>query len=134
MKQRTSKHYLAILLASLLFSISCNKSGNNSPEPRSRNIKFEISGNFSGKLLLVYTREDGNGNTTVNDVSVPWSRELVYASNVKTIGVGGNASAVGVAGQKITFKIYSGNSLVVSGDATAGSLGEIVIPALTFSF
>lgn len=117
-----------LMFAVLVFS--CKK---KDTEVSKRDIKYEITGNFTGKLLIVYN-DNVNGNTLVTDVTLPWSKEITYGNNVSAIGIGGNASVVGVAGQTVTVKIYSGGSVVRSGTATAGALGEITLPALTFTF
>jgi hypothetical protein len=70
----------------------------------------------------------------VSDVTLPWSKELTYGSNVIGIGISGQSIAYGVAGQTATLKIYSGGVVVKLGTATAGNVGEIILPSFTYLF
>jgi hypothetical protein len=99
----------------------------------SRKIKYEITGNFSGKLDVVYS-DNVNGTTQVSNVAVPWSKEIQYSSNVMTVGIGAQASVVGSPGQTATIKIYSNGNVVKTSAATAGSSGEIIIPTTAYGF
>ncbi|RPE07928.1 hypothetical protein EGT74_12685 [Chitinophaga lutea] len=120
------------LILSLAVLSACSKKKDDDKAP-SRNVKYEITGNFAGKLLILYN-DNVNGNTVVNNATVPWSKEVSYPGTVAAIGIGGNATAAGTPGQTVTVKIYAGGTLVRSGTATAGALGELSLPALAFSF
>ena len=119
----------ALLFLSAAFLTAC-KDKDNKP---SREVKYEITGNFTGRLLILFN-DNVNGNTVVNDAAVPWSKNVTYPANVAAIGIGGNAAIVGAPGQTVSVKIYAGGQLVRSGSATAGTLGELSLPALTYSF
>lgn len=123
--------------ATVLFT-ACSKSNddkkNTAPTNNdSRKIKYEITGNYSGKFDVAYS-DNINGMTHVTDVTLPWSKEIQYSSNVMTIGIGAQASAVGTPGQTATIKIYSNGTVVKTSTATAGSLGEMLIPTIAYSF
>jgi hypothetical protein len=132
MKKYLKKTILLSLMV-ILFLASCKKDNNSSGGTNSRAVKYEITGNFAGKLTVVYS-DNVSGNTLVSDVVLPWSKEINYNSNVMGIGISGQASVVGVSGQTATLKIYSSGTVVKSGTATAGSLGELVLPSFAYSF
>jgi len=110
-----------------------DKDGNPAGGTTNRKIKYEITGNFSGKLDVVYS-DNVNGTTQVSGVSLPWSKEIQYGSNVMTVGIGAQGSVAGVPGQSATIKIYSDNKVVKTSIGTAGSLGEIIIPVAVYGF
>lgn len=110
---------------------SCKKE--NPSGPNARSVKYEITGTFSGKLDVVYN-DNVNGNTHLTNVSVPWTKEINYGSNIMGIGIGAQASITGVSGQSATIKIYSGGTVVKTSTATAGPSGEILIPAIAYQF
>lgn len=99
----------------------------------SHTIKYEITGSFSGKLDVIYN-DNVNGNTHLTNVSLPWTKEIKYSSNIITIGIGAQASTTGASGQTATIKIYSGGVVVKTSTATAGSAGEILIPTIAYQF
>ena len=103
------------------------------PVDNTKLVKYEITGNFTGKLTVTYTDNTG-ANTTLQNVSLPWSKEVSYPANVLSVGVGAQASVLGTAGQTAAMKIYYNNTLVKSTSATAGSMGEIVLPAIAHVF
>jgi hypothetical protein len=70
-----------------------------------------------------------------NDISVPWTKEITYPANVQGVGIGGNSSSVvGVAGQTVTLKVYSGNKLLYTKSATADANGLVGFPTYAFVF
>lgn len=121
---------VTVVTIATLYSCSKKTDNNNST---SRKIKYEITGTFSGKLNIVYN-DNVNGNTTLNNVTLPWTKEINYGSNVMAIGIGAQGNTTGVAGQTATTKIYSDGVVVKTSTATAGSLGEILIPTIAYQF
>ncbi|RYY55521.1 MAG: hypothetical protein EOO09_10240 [Chitinophagaceae bacterium] len=99
---------------------SCGKDKDGSPAEGSRNLRYEISGSYSGTLFAAYTGAEGN--TTNEEISLPWVKELTYAGNVTAanIGVAGNG---GLAGQTVTIVIKRGNVVVSTTSAITGSSG-----------
>ncbi|HJV18417.1 MAG TPA: MmpS family transport accessory protein [Sediminibacterium sp.] len=124
--------FLAILFTGI-FLYSCKKDNGGATPGNSRNIKYEITGNFTGKLDVLYSN-NANGNTAVTDVVLPWSKEILYGSNVITIGIGAQGKTAGTPGQTATIKIYSNGIVVKTSTATAGALGEIVLPTIAYGF
>ncbi len=119
-----------IILIMITFS-SCKESD---PVPnKEKKVKYEITGNFTGKFLIIYTDITG-GNKTLLNVSVPWSQEVTYAESVAAIGIGGQASVAGSVGQTVLVKIFVDGVEEKSSPASAGSLGELVLPSITYSF
>jgi len=128
---------LAIAATSfLLLAVSCKKDNNTSiPTPgpaKSRAIKFEVTGNFSGTLDATYIAESGGG--TSEDInSLPWNKSLNYATTASGTGlsVGGYG---GVPGQTLTVKVFAGGNEVSSTSGTTKSDGIIVVVAPSYVF
>lgn len=118
----------------MLFAIlvSCKK---KDPDQNSSSgkIRYEITGNFTGKFDVIYS-DNVNGTTRVTNVALPWSKEVTYGSNVLSIGIGAQASTAGLPSQTATVKIYRDETVVKTTSATSGSLGEMVIPTIAYSF
>ena len=136
---KSSTLFYAILLIAFSVFVSCKKTKSTiepdtTPAPI-KSAKFEISGNYSGHLFVVYN-DNVSGNTTVTVTSLPWSKTIDYPSNVLGIGIGGNfiTGNAGAAGQVANVKIYTGSTVVKSGSATADANGLINLPTLTYIF
>jgi hypothetical protein len=135
-KSKNMKKYLrnaSLVLLSALFIFSSCKKENNNTGGNSRVVKYEITGNFSGKLTVIYN-DNVNGNTVVNNVVLPYLKGITYPANITGIGIAAQASIPGAAGQTATMKIYSGGNVVKTVSATAGSLGELVLPTVAYTF
>lgn len=115
------------------FLSACTKDNDPKGNGDSRKIKYEITGNFSGKLMIIYS-DNVNQITQVNDVTLPWSLDVQYGSNVMTIGIGGQASVMGNPGQTATVKIYSNGTVVKTSSATADVRGGLVLPTIAHGF
>lgn len=124
-----------IFFASTLFGLSllfasCSK--DKESNGNSRQIKYEITGNFTGSLTAAFST--ANGGQTAESVSgLPWTKEINYEASVSNAAMG-VAGAGGVAGQTITVKVYSGGSLKSTTPATASSSGgiNVVPPGIEF--
>lgn len=127
------KKIILILLPALLFLSSCKKENDNPGGTNSRVVKYEITGNFTGKLTVIYN-DNVIGNTVINNAALPFVKDITYPANITGIGIGAQAGIPGVAGQTATMKIYSGGTVVKTVSATAGSLGELVLPAIAYTF
>lgn len=102
------KNLIIAFFTILILFTSCKKDSKNSGNS-SRNLRYEVSGNFTGTLVASYTTATGS---TANDpITLPWSKEITYASNVTAaiIAITGNG---GVAGQKVTVIITKGGNQV----------------------
>lgn len=126
-----NKIYFVFVVGMMAVLSGCS---DDDPSPaKERKVTYEITGNFSGKLLIVYTDPTG-GNTTLADVALPWSLEVTYPASVPGVGIGSQASVTGGAGQTAKLKIIVNGKEVKSGSATAGTLGELVLPTLAYTF
>ena len=107
MKNQMLKSIAVLFIASLLFA-SCKKD-NDKPNNGSneRKVKYELSGNFTGKLLVVTSTNSG-ALQQFNGVALPWSKEIEYDKKVIGAGVGLQTENEnkGVAGQTLSLKIY----------------------------
>ncbi len=112
--------------------ISCNsKKDDPTPGPsKSRTIKYEVSGNYSGRLECALLTE--NGGATYESISaLPWSKEITYASSVGSVTftvVGLN----GIAGQNLTIKVYRGGTLLSTTPTTANADGRLTLGIAPF--
>jgi hypothetical protein len=117
------------LLAGALFFSSCN---DDDAPVSSREIRFEVSGNFTGTLDATYTTA---GGSAVNEdiTSLPWVKNITYQTSVPAISilVGGSG---GSAGQSITVKVFAGGKEVRSETATANNDGIVVIALQPYVF
>jgi hypothetical protein len=114
--------------------ISCKKDSDKKPDTASRNIRYEISGNFTGTALIASYTTAGGGTNNDPITSLPWTKEITYATNVAAaiIAISGNG---GVAGQKVTIVVKRGGSQVGTPiDAVADASGSFSksAPAIVF--
>lgn len=126
-----------LFLISIFFVVvSCTKKKDPAPvaAPATNVKKYEITGNYSGNLLVAYTNASG-GTESTTVTSLPWSLELTFAPSVGGMGFGGGSNGKnGVAGQTLTSKMYSKGVVVQSGNATADANGVINLPGLGYVF
>lgn len=121
---------LVLVLGLSLVGMSCEKDKENGSA--SRTIKYEVSGNFRGFLVINYTTASG-GSVNEEITTLPWNREITYASNVTAAGFGIGGSG-GTAGQTISIVVKRGGSQVSSTPATANSAGAISASAPVVTF
>lgn len=131
--KKNVKIFFTILLIAITVSCSSDDS-NPSPSP-TKTAKFEITGNFTGHIFVVYNN-NVTGNTTETITSLPWSKTINYANNVTGIGISGNAvlQNPGVVGQTVSLKIYHNNSVVGQSNRIADSNGSFSFQPLSFIF
>lgn len=127
----------AIMISILFMLTACKKDKNGSGNGQSKRVvKYELTGNYTGKLLVAYTTASGGtASATVN--SLPWTKEITYNNTVAGIGIGGGTDVgnVGIAGQTVTIKIFSGGTSVVNEPpAITGANGVVNLPSLTYQF
>jgi len=130
MKKTLYWKLVLLLLTAVVALSSCSKSKDD-PTPDTKVVKYEITGNYSGRLLVVYT--DKNGSSANEIVSaLPWSKELTVQSSTISVGFGGQTAApnYGANGQTVTAKLYVKNEVKQSGTAVADANGAIVLPNL----
>lgn len=126
-----------------IFVLSCKKDKKNTdpaistPAPiiDSRQVRYEIRGNYSGYLFVVYY-DNVSGNTTDTVKVLPWSKSITYGNNVQGIGIGGNSvsSNLGGASQSATMQIISGNNVVKSQAENTDVNGAINFQSIAYVF
>jgi hypothetical protein len=118
------------IIAILVFGISCSK--DDVKPAKSRDIKFEITGNFSGTMDATFLTASG-GATNESIPSLPWTKSVTYQSSVSgtTITIGGGG---GVSGQTLKVKVFAGSSLVSETSGIANSSGVVVVASPTYVF
>jgi hypothetical protein len=127
---KSSKTVLATPLAILFLLCACTK---DEPTPtKSRDIKFEVNGSFSGTIDATFITASG-GATNESILSLPWTKSITYQSSVSgtTITIGGGG---GVAGQTLRVKVFAGGSLVSETPGVANSSGVVVVASPTYLF
>ena len=128
--------FLAGIIAMLFAFTSCSSDDDKGPEePQSRAIKYEITGNYSGRLTVAYSDEDGDSQT-INVNSLPWSKSLTIDNSISAIAIAAGNSGVsdpGEMGETITLKIYRNNTLVKESTTTALDNGFIEL-GISYSF
>lgn len=119
----------------VLLLTSCKKD-NNDNNQQSRAVRYEISGNYTGKLNIVYTDEAGNFQTVTN-VSLPWNKSFTAGTAVQAVTFTASTtstSTVGVAGQTATAKLYIGTVVKQNVTQTADGTGRIQFNSIMHTF
>jgi hypothetical protein len=124
----------ALVLTLAFTAVSCSSDNDNNSEPgtASRDVKYEITGNFTGELDVTYMEK--SGAPLIEDVlALPWIKE--FTANADSDGALVHTSGLGgVAGQTVTAKIYVGGKVVSELTGTANSDGIIVVHPKTYIF
>lgn len=116
--------YLLVAFMALTSLTSCSSDDDNKTVG-SREIRYEITGDFSGESLdATYTVNNGATNAEVT--SLPWS--YTFTANADTRAVSFSAGGFGaVPGEKITIKIFQGDTQKASVEGTANSDGIVAV-------
>ncbi len=128
---------LSLLLVSSVLS-SCKKKTSANPTPivpLAKEVKYEITGNFSGKLIVVYTAANASTeNIEVN--SLPWEKSFTADAGTKAVAATASAtvSNLGIPGQTAVLKIYVNGNVVASGAGTVNSTGYISLNPNAYVF
>ena len=126
---------VAVIL--LLLLQACSKSDddddNGGTPVNRRNVKFEVSGNFTGTLSATYVNASGGGTNEQITTALPWVKQIAYAATVPSTGitVGGTN---GIGGQSIVLKVFAGGTQISSTPATANPDGTIIVTAPSYVF
>lgn len=128
------KFFLMMATALLgLFSISLSScsSDDSSPSSNTKAVKYEVTGNYSGHLIVVFTGANGQ-NVEEVITTLPWSKVVTIPNSQIAVGFGGQTSApnYGGAAQTATAKIYVNNVEKQTGTATSDVNGAITLPSL----
>jgi hypothetical protein len=113
---------LMLLVAPFIFQ-SCSKDEVSASS--SREIKYEMTGNFAGSMLVAATTNNGISEA-IEIKKLPWQIEFTAKESIKSLVVVGTGSG-GTAGQTATLKIFVGGKEVSTSTATALSGGIISI-------
>lgn len=127
------KMFLGLFMAASVLATSCSDDDNDGGSSnKSRDIKYEVTGNFSGDITAAYTTASG-GATTAEITSLPWSLAITAAPSVQAVAFSVQGSG-GTEGQQVDVKVYQGGREVSSVEATANSSGIFVAssPAVVF--
>lgn len=121
-----------------VFFLACGKKDNDTPSNGGRNlreIKYEITGTYSGQLDVVYSDSFG---ATISEVitALPWSKTITYPASVQAIGITANSvvANAGVAGQTGSMKIYAGGVQKRVSDKIVGQNGLLIFDPRTYDF
>ncbi|KAF2341274.1 MmpS family transport accessory protein [Flavobacterium tistrianum] len=123
---------LAIVMTLAFTAVSCSSDDDNKGGNNSRDVKYEITGNYSGTTSVTYFEKGGNA---LNEdlTKLPWTKE--FTAEAKSMGASLSAGGYGgVAGQTLTGKIYIGGKLENELTATANSDGIIVLSLTPYVF
>lgn len=123
-----------MLMLTLVFTFASCSSDNddNGSGSASRDVKYEITGNYAGKTSVTFFEKGGNA---VNEdlTKLPWTKE--FTAEAKSMGATLSASGFGgSAGQTLTGKIYVGGKLENELTVTANSDGIIVLSLTPYVF
>ena len=128
-----NKIRIPLLITSLILSLLLTACSKDEPTPtKSREVKFEVTGTFSGTIDATYITA-GGGATNETLPSLPWKKNISYQSSVSgtTITIAGGG---GVAGQTLKVKVFAEGTVVSETPGVANSSGIIVIAAPTYVF
>lgn len=114
------------------FSSCSSDDDKGNSTPQNRNVKYEITGNFSGKFLVVYSNENGAAQT-VDGTSLPWSKEVTLTT-VNTAAFSSQSTTAGTPGQTATAKLIVNGEIQRTETKTADELGRIIFPNLNYTF
>ena len=135
--------FVTVAFLSLAFAVTGCGGGNDAPSSpsasSSRNLKYEITGSYSGALSVAYTAES-NAIVGAEILPLPWSKSVTFPPGVAGVagvaGVGIAGSSVvgrfGVQGQMVTVRIYCGSTVLRSQVATTASIGLLSLPSLAY--
>jgi len=122
----------ALVLTLAFTAVSCSSDDDNNSGTGSRDVKYEVTGNYTGDIGAVYT-ESGNSGQNVDINSLPWSKE--FTANAETYGAGITVSGNGgIVDQTLTVKIYVGGKVVKETTAKATNDGIIVAAPGSYVF
>ncbi len=134
MIKKTSSLFKSIVaILTIALSASCDKDA-SLPKPN-KFATFEITGNYTGHIFLVYN-DNVSGNNSLTITSLPWEKTIAYPNSVVGIGISGNAVTTnpGVAGQTVSLKVYNGTTVVSQSNKTADANGLFNFDTLTYIF
>lgn len=146
MKKLIAFPLIILALAGTMASCKKNKNGTTEPDPTptptpapaQRVVKYEITGNYTGKMNVVYTNASG-ATESVSDIVMPWSKEVTITKTGAvsvgfSAGMQGGPGATGVQGQTGTIRLYANGVEKQNASQTADSQGIMTFGALAYVF
>lgn len=124
---------LIFFFSALFVTVSCNRDDDSDGGvTTSREVRFEVTGTFTGNIEATFFQSSG-GATSEDIGSLPWTKEITYATTVPSIGIavagsGGNAS------ETIRVKVFVGGSEKSVTPAMANNTGIIVVTTPSYIF
>ncbi|WP_136668372.1 MmpS family transport accessory protein [Flavobacterium sp. H122] len=114
----------------ILLLVSCDSGSEESN--LSRDVRYEVSGTFDGSIGISYTTQSGgvvNGNIS----SLPWNLSITYDSTVTSASFAAAGNS-GTSGKTLTIKVFRGDTLISTTNATAGPEGSFTMSVPTIVF
>jgi len=124
----------ALVLTLAFTAVSCSSDDDNDSGAGSgsRDVKYEITGNYTGDLDVTYLEKSGAALNEDVD-ALPWTKE--FTANADSPGASFQTSGNGgVKGQTLTGKVYVGGKVVKELTATATEDGIIVLIPSSYVF
>lgn len=116
--------FMCVVVAVMALTSCSSDDDKGSTGGGSREIKYEITGDFSGeKLNITYTTN--NGGSTTEAFDLPWTYTFTADADVHSAGFTAGALDA-TPGQKITLKVYKGNAVLKTVEATANADGDVI--------
>ena len=127
-----TKWLYAFMILGVLSFVMSSCSNDDNEDSSSGKARFEVKGNFSGKLLIVYSFSTTNvGESDSNEVStLPWSKEFNYQGQV-AMGGAANSILKGKPGESIELNLILDGQVKATAKATADANGELSTPTIT---
>jgi hypothetical protein len=132
---KTLKQFSLLVLSLglvLVLQSGCKKDKDNNNNSK-RNVKYELTGTYTGKFHIIISDSE-SGSQTYDNITIPWSKEVSYDSKIIGIGVGAAVTTYGGANQTAFLKIYVGGTVVKSTNGTSDNNGALTVPALSHTF
>jgi hypothetical protein len=127
-----SAKYLQVISIVIFSWLAFSCSDDDSSPAKSRDIKFEVTGNFTGTLSATYVNATGGGaNESIP--ALPWTKTITYASTVPSTALSVGATG-GLAGQTVRVKVFAGGTLISDTPGVADASGMLVVAAPTYVF
>ena len=122
--------YRFSLITISILVISCDS--DDAIAPKNREIKFEVSGTFSGTLDATYITASAGG-TNESIPTLPWTKNISYSSSAPSTGITVGGSG-GVSGQSLTVKVFAGERLVSTTPGVSNNMGIVVVASPSYVF
>jgi hypothetical protein len=118
-----------VFIASLI--VSCSDDGEGKT-PGGKEVKFEVTGNFSGQLSTTYITASGGG-TSESINSLPWTKTVTYETSVPSTGMS-VVGISGVVGETLAITVFVNGKQVSSTPGAADNNGTVAVTAPSHIF